>query len=143
MQGVLVSPTLLNVIVYNFIHMWMALTVEYQRVALNGVGYNINFCMGVFNVDDSMVGSRDFDWLQHLMNVLVRFFRRYGLAGNISNSCTMTFQTGVLRSGKSEEDMERKYTGVGASYCKKLWRCTPCPECRVKITTGPITAHSC
>ena len=52
-------------------------------------------CLGVFYPKNDMVGSRDLEWLQHLMNVLVGLFWQYGLAANISKSRTMTFQPGA------------------------------------------------
>ena len=63
--------------------------------------------------DDGMVGSRDLDWMQHTMNVLVGFFRRYGLASNVAKLHTTIYQPGALRARMSEEDMALKGTGVG------------------------------
>ena len=58
-QGGLVSQTLLNVVVNNFIRTWLYMTVEYQKVAHDGLGDTIGRCLGVFYADDVMVGSRD------------------------------------------------------------------------------------
>ena len=63
----------------------------------------VGHCLGVFCANDSMVGYRDSEWLQHLMNVLVGLFRRYGIAANVANFRTMTCQPGALRSGMLEE----------------------------------------
>ena len=75
------------------------MTVEYQRVALEEVGENSRSFLGVFCADDDMVDSRDSNWLQHSMNVLIGLIQRYGLTDNINKSCTMIFQTCALRSG--------------------------------------------
>ena len=85
-QGVLVSPTLFNVVVENFIQTWLAMTVEDQRVDHNGMGEAIRQFMGVFYDNDGMVGSRDSEWIQHLMNFLVGLFWQYGLAANVAKS---------------------------------------------------------
>ena len=73
-QGSLVSLTLFNVVVENVIITWMAITVEYQRVAHDGLGETTRWCLGVFYADNGMVDSRDAGWLQHLMNILFGLF---------------------------------------------------------------------
>ena len=112
-QGGIMSPTLFNVVVDNVIRTWMAMTVEYQWVAQYGLGVNVGLCVGVFRADDGRVGSRNPDWLQHTMNVLVVLFRRYGLATNVANSCIITCHTEALWAGMSEEAMALKCTGGG------------------------------
>ena len=112
-QGGLYSLPLFNVVVDNFIKTWLAMTVEDQRVAHDGLGETIGRCLGVLYANNGMVVSRDPDWLQHAMHVLVGLFRRYGLAANVSKSRTMTCQPDVLRAGMSEESVALKCTGVG------------------------------
>ena len=63
-----------------------------------------------------MVGSRDKDWLQHSMNILVDLFLWHGLVVNVAKSCTMACQPGALLSGMSAEAKSLKCTGVGDSY---------------------------
>ena len=88
-----------------------------------------------------MVRSRDSEWIQHAMNVLVGLFKRYGLAANIAKSHTMTCHPGALRVGISEEAMPLNCTGVGDSYQVRIRRRIPCPECGVELTLGSMTAH--
>ena len=116
-----------NVMVDNVIITWLAITVESQRVAHDGLGDTVWRCLRVFYAEDSMVGSRDPEWLQHAMNVLVGLFRRYGLAAIVTKSRTLTGQPGALRPGMSEEAMVLKCTGVGDLYQARLQRWTPCP----------------
>ena len=66
----------------------------------------------VLSNDDGMVGSREPDWLQYTINVLVRLFRRYSMADSVAKSRTMTCQPGSLRAGILEEAMVLKCTGV-------------------------------
>ena len=98
-QGGLMSSTMLNVVVENIIRTWLDMKLEDQRVAHDGLGYTVGWCLGVFYADNGMVGSRDLDWLQHAMNVLVGLFRRYGMAYNFAKSRTMTCQPRTLRAG--------------------------------------------
>ena len=141
MQGKLVSPTLFNVVVDNVIKTWLDMTVEDQRVAQDGLGETVRRCLGILYADYGMVVSRDSDWLQHTLNVLLGFFRRYGLASNIAKSCTMNYQTRALRAGMSEEAMALRCTGVGDSYQVRLQRRIPFPECVLELTVGSMKAH--
>ena len=129
MQSGLVSTTLFNLVVYNVIRTWLAMTMENQRVAHFGLVETVGRCLGVLYAYDGMVVSQEPDWLQHSMNVLAGLFRRYGLAYNFVKSHTMTFQSGILRSGMSEKAKSLKCTGVGYSYRVRLRSCIPCPEC--------------
>ena len=65
-----------------------------------------------------MIGSRDSDWLQSAINVLVGIFRRYGLSSNIAKSCTMACQIGALWTGVLEEAMELKL--LIRQFCRKI-----------------------
>ena len=84
-QGILVSPTLFNVVVDNVIRTCLSVTVEDHRVARDGLGKTVGDCFGVFYADDGMVSSRDADWLQHAINVLVGLFIIYGPVANVAN----------------------------------------------------------
>ena len=136
-------PALFNAVVDNAIRKVLAMTVEEQRVAYNGLGEAVGRCLWVFYSDDSMVGSRDPDWMKYLMNVLIGLFRRYGLMANVNKSRSMTCQPRALRSGMSAEGKALKCTGVGYSYRTRLQKRTHCLECRFELTAGPMTAHSC
>ena len=50
----------------------------------HGMGEAVGRYLGVFYTDDSMVGSRDAEWIKHLMNFLVGLFQQYCLAANIA-----------------------------------------------------------
>ena len=78
----LVSPTLFNVVVDNVIQTWLGMTVEDQRVDHEGLGETVGRCLGVFYAGNGMVGSRNSEWLQHTMNILVGLFIRHGLLQN-------------------------------------------------------------
>ena len=96
------------------------MTVEDQRVAHNGMGEAVGRCMGIFYVNDGMVGSRNVEWLQHLINVLVGLFWWYGRADNVAKSRRMTCRPGALRLGMSAEAKSLKCTGVVNLYYVRL-----------------------
>ena len=126
MQGVLVSPTMFNVMVENTIRTCLAITVEYQRVSHDGQGDTFGQFLGVLYANNGMVGSHESYWIQQTMNVLISLFRRYGLASNVTKSRTMTCQPGALQASMPEEAMVMKYTGVGDSYQVIIRRRVPC-----------------
>ena len=108
--------TLLNVVADNVIRTWLDMTVDEHRVDNEGQVETVGRFLGVFYSNNVMVGSRNLDWIQHAMNVLVGLFRRYGLTANVANSCTMTCQPGALTAGMLEKAMELKCTGLGDLY---------------------------
>ena len=61
-------------------------------MAHDGLGETVGQCLGVFYADNCMMGTREPDWPQHVMTVLVGLFRRHGLAANVAKSRTMTCQ---------------------------------------------------
>ena len=119
-QGGLLSLTLFNVVVNNFIRNWLDMTVEDQRVAHGGLRENIGRCLRVFYSKDYIVVLCDSDWLHHVMTILVGLFRRYILAANVAKSYTMIFQPGALQAGMSEKAMVMKCMGVVDSYRVRL-----------------------
>ena len=126
-QGVIMSPTLFNVVVDNVIITWMAMTVEYQRVVQDGLGKTVGQCGGVLYSCNCMVISSKPDWLQHAMNALVGLFRSYGLAANFTKSLTITCHPRALRLGMSDEAMALKCARVRDSYRVIIQRRIPCP----------------
>ena len=59
--------------------------------------------MGAFYTDDGMIGSRDPEWIQGAINVLIGLFRRVFLMANDEKSNTLTCQPGSVITGVSEE----------------------------------------
>ena len=116
----LVSPTLFKMMVDNVIRIWLAITVEDQRVYHDVLGDTVGRCLGVFYADNSMVGTRDLEWLKYAMNFLVGLFIRYGLSTNVSKSHTMTCQPSALWVGMLEEAMVLKCAVVGYLYRVRL-----------------------
>ena len=88
-----------------------------------------------------MFRAQNSEWLQNALNVLIGLFCKYRLITNVPKSRTIIFQSGALQSIMSEEAVRGWYMGVGESYCEQLRRHTPCPECGVELTHGPITTH--
>ena len=104
-------------VVDNVIKTWLAMTVEDQRVDHDRLEETVGWYMGVFYANDGMVVSREPDWLQHVMNILVGLFKRFGLVANFAKSCTMTYQPGALWVRIMKESKALK--------CTRGWRLVP------------------
>ena len=83
-----------------------------------------------------MVESRDLEYLQDTLNVLIVIFRQYGLVANVAKSKVMSFQTGTLISRMLEDVVGQQCMGGGDTYSERLIRWIPCPDYRLELTAG-------
>ena len=82
----------------------MSIPVEEKPATHEGLGTTVRLCMGVFDADDSMIGSREPECPQGAINVLIRLFRRFGLMDNVKKFNTPIYQPREICMGMSEED---------------------------------------
>ena len=101
-QGVLISPTLFNVVVNNVVRKWLTMTVEDQVVAQERLGLNMVRCLVVLYAYYGMIGAWYSEYLRNALNILLGLFWRYGIATHVKKSRKMTCQPGALRSDMSE-----------------------------------------
>ena len=83
------------------------MSVEGDASICDGLVHAVGWGLGVFYLDDGLIGLRDPEWLQGYINV------RIGLMANVSKSKTMTFQLGVIRLGLLGEAVGWRSTGKG------------------------------
>ena len=57
--------------------------------------------MGVFYMDDCLIGSMEPEWIQRAINVPIGLFQRVKMMGNVLKSKTKTFHTGDIFTGIS------------------------------------------
>ena len=83
-QGVPLSPTIFNMVVYVVVQHWVAVMVESaeERSRSGQEGRHQNFH---FYVDDGMVVSSDPVWIQGGFSTLVGMFDRVVLKTNVGN----------------------------------------------------------
>ena len=108
--------TIFNVAVNSIFRHWLSLTVDDEVVLQDRLGHVVGRRLGVFYAYDGILGSRDTEWLQISLNVLIRLFWQINLAANIAKLKTMMCQTGKIRTGMSEEAFGRHNTRKGANY---------------------------
>ena len=88
-KGGLALTTLFNVAVDSVICHWLSLTVEENSATHDGIGMVVGRCIGMFYADDSMIRSRDPEWLQGSINFLVLLLRRVDPMANVAKFNTM------------------------------------------------------
>ena len=98
-QGGLASPKLLIVEGDSMVCHWISLTVEEESTTHDGLGMVVERQMGMFYTDGGMIGSRDLEWIQGAINVLIKLFRRFYLMPNTEKYKTTTCQTGEIFTG--------------------------------------------
>ena len=64
--------------------------------------------MVLFYVENGVLGSRDPEWMQGALIVLIGLLRRYRLLANAAKSKAMTCHPVTLQSGMSEEVVGRR-----------------------------------
>ena len=95
-KGELGSSTIFNEAVDSVVRYCISLTVEDLSSTHEELGMAVGRCMGMFYANGRMIVSRDPEWLQGTINVIIRLFRRVGLMDNVKKSKTMPFQPGVI-----------------------------------------------
>ena len=122
---------------------WLSLTItdSPDDVVQNGFGQTVRERLSLFYADDGMVGSRDQNWLQTSLDVLVALFRSIGLQTNTSKTKTMTCYPGFIRTGHSTAASTRRHTGQGDSYRERQRRRVTCPECNKDLAASSLTQH--
>ena len=73
-QGRIILPTLFNLIVDNVVRKFLALMVEDQLIAQEGLVLVVGRFLELFHNKNGMVGSQDPEWLQGSLNLLTGLF---------------------------------------------------------------------
>ena len=96
-------PTLFIVSVYSVVWNCMSLKAEDKFTTHKGLGTAEGICIGVFNMDGNMIASRDPEWIQGVINALIRLSSKVRLMSNVAKSKTMTCQPGAIFKGRQEK----------------------------------------
>ena len=108
------SPTLFNVEVYSVVRNCMSLIVEDNSATNEILGMSVGRYMGMFYADDGIVVSRDPEWIQGAINVLIELFRKVILMANLEKSKTMTCKPRDIFTGTLEEYFSQRSKGEGS-----------------------------
>ena len=120
---------------------WLLMTVYYGLVVNDRLGQVTGQSLGVYYVDDGILGYSDLECMQGALNVLIGIFCRTELAANVANSKTMDCHMGSIRLGMSQEAFLRSSIGEGATYWEHLRICVPFPDCMAEMMFGYLKTH--
>ena len=95
-QGGIRYPTLFNVTVDSVVRHWILPTVEDLEVIQDRLVHVVGWSLGVFYVNEGLLGLWDPEWMQGALNVLIGMLHWIGLVVNIDKSKTMTCQMVVI-----------------------------------------------
>ena len=98
----------------------MSLTVEDESDNQEGLGMVLGGCMGMFYAYDGMIRSREPEWIQGAINVIINPFRGFRLVSNVAKYKTMACQPGKICTGIPEETFSRGSKGEGGTYPEHL-----------------------
>ena len=77
--------------------------MEDQLVVQEGLILAVGRFLELLYADNGVVGFRDPEWLQGVLDVIISLFRQCVLVANVAKPKAVTFQSGTLRSGMLEE----------------------------------------
>jgi hypothetical protein len=96
-QGGPLSAKLFNIIVNAVVREWMKLVRETLDDLAGDFTDRIKALFAIFYVDDSCIASRDVEFLQEALDILVETFKRVGLATNTKKTQAMVCTPGKIR----------------------------------------------
>ena len=96
-QGGPLSAKLFNIIVDMVVREWMRLMRETLNDSGGYLSDQIEALFSIFYVDDGYITSRDAEFLQEALDILVETFKRVGLATNTKKTQAMVCTPGKIR----------------------------------------------
>ncbi len=88
-KGGPLSTKLFNIIVDTVVRKWMKLMCETLDDSAGDLTDQIKALFAIFYVDDGYIASRDAEFLQEALDILVETFKRVGLATNTNKTQAM------------------------------------------------------
>ena len=80
---------------------WLSLTVEDESDFHGRLGTTVVSSLGVFFVNDGLIGLQEPECFQWDLYLIIRLFRRVALIANIAKYRTMTCKLWVIYTGMS------------------------------------------
>ena len=114
-QGELTSPKISNMALERMVQHWLSLKMEEGYAIHDGLRMAVVRIMDVFYADDVLIRLQEPEWIQGVINVLIRIFHRVGLIANAAKPNTTTFQPGENHTRMLEEAFIRRSTGEVAT----------------------------
>ena len=129
MQGRPLSAKLFNILVDAVAREWLWILLYESELEEEAIELLMATLFAIFYVDDAYLASRDPDFLQRVLNVLVDLFAWVGLETNVKKTQAMTCTPGRIRTqlptASYQQVWSRRRNGsrkVQCQQCSKLRR---------------------
>jgi hypothetical protein len=96
-QGGGLSAKLFNIVVDAVVREWLRIMRELLDYLDRKLVAQIKELFAIFYVDNGYIASRDAEFLQEALNILVKTFKRVGLATNTKKTQAMVCMPGEIR----------------------------------------------
>ena len=119
---------LFNIIVDTVVHKWMRSMRENLNDSDGKTANQIEAIFAIFYVDDGYITSRDAEFLQEALDILVKMFKCVGLITNTKKTQTMMYTPGKIGVQLPTDSYQRLREGVAAGEVGK--RAVICHVCK-------------
>ncbi len=113
-QGGALSAKLFNILVDAVVREWMRLMRETLDDSNGQLAIRVKELFAIFYVDDGYIASRDAEFLQEALDILVVTFKRTGLATNTKKTQAIVCTPGKIRVQLPTDSYKRLREGVAA-----------------------------
>ena len=111
-QGGPLSAKLFNILVDAVAREWVQLLRDERELKEEAVDQLLATFFAIFYVDDAYLASRDPEFLQQALDILVKLFARVGLKTNIKKTQTMICTPGRIRTQLPTASYQRMRRGL-------------------------------
>jgi hypothetical protein len=130
---------LFNIVVDAVVCEWMQLMREMINDAEGNIVECIEGLFAVFYIDDGYIASRDAEFLQEALDILVQTFKCVGLATNTKKTQAMVSTLGKIRVQLLTDSYKRMRKGVAAR--EELRRAMVCHVCNKALQARSLNLH--
>jgi hypothetical protein len=138
-QGGPLSAKLFNIIVDAVIREWMRIMRETLDDSDGQLAVRIEALFAIFYVDDGYIASKDAEFLQEALDIIVETFKRVGLATNTKKTQAMVCTPGKIRVQLPSDSYRRLREGVAAGEEGK--RAVVCHKCQANLQARSLRSH--
>ena len=138
-QGGPLSAKLFNILVDAVVREWMRLMRETLDDSDGQLAIIVKELFAFFYVDDGYIASRDAEFLQEALNILVVTFKRTGLTRNTKKTQAKVCTPGKIRVQLPTDSYKRLREGVAAGEESK--RAVVCHVCENTLQARSLRSH--
>jgi len=124
-----------------FIHKQLKRPAAFSAVQNGLTGATVRDLLVAFHADDGLVASRNHQWLQDALNVLVTLFQKVGPETSVDKTKIVVCHPSLVRTHLSDEACKRRLTGEGLSFRERKRQRVQCQWCVKNFAANHIDIH--